>query len=247
MGHPMQTSADIEFMRALEKDFVQEHFGGVQDPAKYKIWYSGLGSSPVLFLGINPAGSTTNYLTASQPYEKWGHDFIEYECDPRYRLAAGAMRFLRRMVGGSREEADRFVRRIPVSNVCFVRKQNPRDLTDEDYEACKPYVERIIKRVDPLLVVTVGDRAFEQSAAILRSRARIIENPSRYVTTPNGSARAALYRSCDIEGCPARLRKIVRLAHLSKFGLGRDDDWEDAYACLDRDLEEAGLRPFALK
>jgi len=242
----MRHTPDVEFMRELESDFVRKCLRGVNDPGCYKIWYSGISPCTVLFLGNNPAGDPSNYLTATLPYTEWGHDFLEYEHDRRYRLANGAMRFLRRLVGTAGNAADEFVRRIPISNVCFIRMQDSRKLDESAHESCRPFVLRMIRCVDPVVIVAMGDCAYTQVERIIKD-AQFRENPDRYVRTANGAAPAALYRSYDVVGPPsARVRKVLRVAHLSKFGLGRDSDWAIAYRNLDRDLEDAGLRPFEL-
>jgi hypothetical protein len=243
----MSRLPDIEFMRELERDFVQNRMGGTNDPARYKIYYSGIGRSPAIFLGINPAGSAENFLNARQPYEEWGHDFLEYEFDPNYKLARGAVRFLRRLVDAlSTEKNDDIVRQIPVSNVCFIRSQNPKNLVEADYVGCAPYVRRIVEKVDPIVAVTVGEVAFERLKNILGSNVSIQINAGREVRTANGNNRPVLYQSYSVKSDNSRLKLILRLGHLSKFGLGRDADWSSVYSHLDRDLAEVSLRPFVI-
>jgi hypothetical protein len=242
----MPIPPDVNFMHSLESEFVSQCLGGDRNPARYKIWYSGIDHSPVILLGINPAGSEDNYLTASKPYEEWGYDFSEYELDTHYRLAKGAMRFLRHLVGEQTANTNEIIRRIPVGNVCFFRNQDPRDLAPADYEICSPYVLRILRRVDPIVIVTTGDQAYIRTHDILGTNFQIIENSSRTVTTPNGSSLAKLYRSYNVADSAHRLRKIIRLAHLSTYGLGRDRDWSAAYVNLECDLAEVGLRPFTM-
>ncbi len=242
----MPIPPDVNFMRSLESEFVNECLGGDRNPARYKIWYSGIDRSPAILLGINPAGSEDNYLTALQPYEEWGHDFSEYELDARYRLAKGGMRFLRHLVGEQTANAKEIVRRIPVLNVCFFRNQDPTNLTKIEYDICAPYVSRILRRIDPIVIVTTGDQAYVRIHDILGANFQIIENNNRAVTTPNGSNLAKLYRSYNVADNAHRLKKIIRLAHLSTYGTGRDRDWSAAYVNLECDLAEVGLRPFTM-
>jgi hypothetical protein len=242
----MSFPPDVEFMRELESDFVRERMNGLRDLSKYKIFYSGVGRSSAIFLGINPAGDAENFLSASQSYEEWGHDFLEFEFNSNYKLAKGAVRFLRQLVGKlPTEKTDDIVRQIPVGNVCFFRSQDPKYLKDTDYAECAPYVRRILERVDPIVAVAVGKEAFQQLEKILGAAVLIQKNAGRDVTTANGKNRTTLYRSYKVTGDVSRLRLIVQLGHLSKFGLGRDQDWALAYTNLEADLTEVGLRPFA--
>ena len=145
-----------ETARHVIQDF-KERFQ-LTDPNFYKVAYSPLTPSEVLFIGDNPGGDPDKPETVANYKEDYGadeHDFL----DEDYRLAV-KMRDLFTDAFGRNGIAK--LCSVQVTNASFFRSSSQLlgSVLGSNREKCRPYLARIVKIVNPTLILATGMDVF---------------------------------------------------------------------------------------
>ena len=142
------------------KDVIQDFKDRFQltDSNLYKVAYSPLTPSEVLFIGDNPGGDPDRPETVANYKEDYGadeHDFL----DEDYRLVVKVRELFRDAFGRDGIEK---LRSLQVTNASFFRssEQPSGSMLNSSREKCRPYLGRIVKIVNPLLVLATGMSVF---------------------------------------------------------------------------------------
>jgi hypothetical protein len=210
-------TADVDFMRTLETDYRQ--VSGLKNRSEYKIFYGQVFPVTILTLGLNPAGTPEgtsedgtrrkdgSRASASASYfEQMENDILDCEWPEN----TGLRKLLLPLVGNDQA---RFRCEIVKSNIAFRRSGEVRDidLAAAEEEAV-PFIEKIIDRVKPRLIVLTGvglDRFLRLYAGEGRPLSETIRDPGvKHVVF---AAAAARMRSADRETV------VVQVAHASQF------------------------------
>lgn len=211
----------IDFMSRLDGNY--RRASGLSDKRFYKIYYSSVGQCEVLILGINPGGNPlterpSELISASTSYyEKGEHDYV----DCKYKAALMMLPLLLKVFDGSEQS----VRRTVKTNLSFRRSAStdPKGFKaihkislDQSYEEAKPFVEEIIERSNPKLILLEGGIVQRFANMYCRDTGRRL---GEIVTTPNGSRDATLFEGrALLVRCLRREVPTVQLGHPSKFG-----------------------------
>ncbi len=203
------------FMKSLDEDYRQET--RLNDREQYKLFYSRIEKCPILILGLNPGGDPeSKNLNASDSYfENFEHDYVDFRNNPRYTIARPMYDLLTEALGGASEST---IRRIPKTNLIFRRSSRLSKLPMSSRQAAseaRPYVERIIRRVMPEIIIIEGSSGFQLFQPLCRE---LRETDQAKVYTPNGKSDACLYRvDVGFVTCLKREIVVVTLGHPSKF------------------------------
>lgn len=210
-------TASVDFMKTLETDY--RRVSGLTNRSQYKIFYGQVFPAPTLTLGLNPGGTpegTSDDGTRQKDgspasssasfFEGMENDVLDCE----WRENIGLRKLLLPLVGGDR---DRFRREIIKTNIAFRRSRvvHDIDLAAAELEA-RPFVERMIARVIPRLIVLTGvsiDRFLSVYARDGRPLTETVKAPGiNHVVFAAAAARLA---SVDCETI------VVQVAHASQF------------------------------
>jgi hypothetical protein len=209
--------ANVDFMRALEEEYRQ--VSGLKNRSEYKIFYGQVFSSPILTLGLNPAGTPegtnedgirqkdgSRASSSGSYFELMENDILD--CD--WRENTGLRKLLLPLVG---QDHNRFRSEIVKTNIAFRRSRavSGIDLKKAAREAV-PFIERIIARVGPRLIVLTGpsiDRFLTLYALDGRPLTETIKDPDiNHVVFAATQARLR---------CVDRETIVVQVAHASQF------------------------------
>jgi hypothetical protein len=209
--------ANIEFMLTLEEEYRQ--VSGVKNRSEYKIFYGQVFPSPILTLGLNPGGTPEGMsedgtrqkdgspASSSDSYfEEMENDILD--CDWPENI--GLRKLLLPLVG---HDHNRFRSEIVKTNIAFRRSRAVRgiDLAVAEREAV-PFIEEIIARVNPRLIVLTGgriDRFLTLYALDSRPLTETIKDPR--INHVVFAAQAGRLRCVDRETI------VVQVAHASQF------------------------------
>jgi len=166
MTHPRPSrpaKADIEFMRSIETEFKKAT--GLKDRSQFKIFYSPVWKAKMMLLGINPGGDPENIApdgvhlldgsvrkgAASAGYcENGENDLVD--CD--WPENTGLLKLLMPLLGSQ----DNIRRDVVKTNLAFARskKAKNRVLIETAKREATPFLNQIIKRVAPELILLAG-------------------------------------------------------------------------------------------
>lgn len=209
--------ANVDFMRALEQDY--RLVSGVKNRSEYKIFYGQVFPSPILTLGLNPGGTQEGTSedgtrqkdgspasSSGSYFEQMENDILD--CD--WRENNGLRTLLLPLVN---HDQQRFRSEIVKTNVAFRRSRAVRDidLAAAEKEAA-PFIERIIDRVSPRLIVLTGaskDRFLTLYTLNSRPLTETIRDPK--INHVVFAASAARLKSVDHETV------VVQVDHASQF------------------------------
>jgi hypothetical protein len=210
-------TANVDFMRALEKEY--RKVSGVKNRSEYKIFYGQVFPSPILTLGLNPAGTPEGTSedgtrqkdgspasSSGSYFEHMENDILD--CD--WRENTGLRKLLLPLVS---HDHNRFRSEIVKTNIAFRRSPAVRDigLAVAEREAV-PFIESIMAWVSPRLIVLTGpsiDRFLTLYALDSRPLTETIKAPR--INHVVFAATAARLRSVDRETI------VVQVAHASQF------------------------------
>ena len=151
----------VEFMKVLEGEYLQASQLGTR--SEYKIFYGQVFKAPILTLGKNPGGNPDETsadgtcgkggmraCASASYFENMEHDVLDCE----WAENTGLRKLLLPLVG---HDPDRFRREVVKTNVAFRRSRSVQeiDLATAEQEAI-PFIEQIMMRVDPKLIVLTG-------------------------------------------------------------------------------------------
>lgn len=216
----------IEFMQKLDADY--RAASGLTERRLYSIFYSRVAPSHVMVIGYNPGGDPDHWdesLLASRSfYENGEHEYV----DCHYPLAVAMRRFLTATFSLDSVEQ---IREIPKTNLIFRRSPGQDSLTLRPAAAldeARPFVEKIIQRVQPHAILFEGTVTLDQFERIYcEDVSRFQDGPP--VTTPNGRNHATIFRlDSGHVRCLGRRVTLIGLGHPSKYA-GRAE-WHEVIA-----------------
>lgn len=203
------------FMRELDAEY--RDVSGLEERRHYSIFYSRIEQNPIFVLGYNPGGNPETWseskLASRSFYEKGEHEYVD--CD--YPLAVAMRAFLLKLLANDGLDG---IRKIPKTNLIFRRSTNQNTLAASELAGlreAKPFVERMIARCAPQLVICEGMttlKAFERHYCtdVLKHA----DGPE--ISTPNGRNRAAIYTlDRAFVHCLDRDVLVIGLGHPSRY------------------------------
>jgi len=213
-------------MQALDNAYRQT--SGLQERRFYSIFYSKVEPSRIMVLGYNPGGDPDNWdeslLASRSYYENDEHEYV----DCHYPLAIAMRDFLTSALDLS--DVAR-IRSVPKTNLIFRRSRNQDTLNLRPaaaLEEARPFVEQMISRVQPLVIIFEGTVTLDQFEKLYCDTvASSIDGPS--ITTPNGRNQAKIFRLDRARvRCLGRDATLIGLGHPSKYA-GRVE-WKQVVA-----------------
>lgn len=231
-----------DFMAELDRDF--QAATGLQERRLYKIFYSHVHPFPLLVLGLNPGGAADGSdLSASQGfYEQWEHDYVSFRRNPRYPLAGPACDLLFSALGTKSRDA---LRQVPVSNVIFRRSRNSSELDIFLVAAAnesRPFVERILKFVNPKAILFVSGSAFDLFLRHHSHKPDYRPDLAQEITAPNGRTHACIFRSgTAFLPAPGRDAALFVVGHPSKYS--SRSEWPNVVDALRGGFRRIRLSP----
>jgi DNA polymerase len=138
-----------------------------------------------------------------------------------------------------------------IANVVKCRPPGNRDPLPDEVEACFPYLERQLKTINPLLVVTLGRHSMNRfvpnkSISVVHGQAfrREIENVDKLVFFPIFHPAAALYRPQLKEDIMADFKKVPKL--LEKIRNERENPEKEEVVETEEQLQENEIKQASL-
>ncbi len=208
-------SSQDETAERIIEDFIEDF--GLPDPNLYKVAYSPLTPSEVLLVGDSPGGDPNEPETVAnykEVYEEGEHDFI----DEDYTLAVKVRGLFTEAFGTS---GVGLLRSVPVTNVSFFRSPGqPSDpIVKLNRKKCRPYLWRIVRIIQPTLVVANGMSVFRYLQSHL-SEVREIDR----ALPPPATGQQIYYRKVRglFDALEGREVDLVGFHHLSGYRWSRE-------------------------
>ena len=228
---------DSTFMQNLDSEY--RDITGLKDRRYFSIFYSQVKPSKTLILGYNPGGDPRNWdesaLSSRGFYENREHEYVDTNFPTSLRMRDYLLK------SGLVNRVDE-IRDIPKINLIFRRSRNMNELPVPPRQAlaeAKPFVERIIKNVNPELIVCEGKSTLDRFES-LYCGTKEQEVDGRAVFTPNGRHNALIYRADRAHvNCLARSCMLVGIGHPSKYSARVE--WRDVLKNSRNLLSEMGL------
>ncbi|HEY4941676.1 MAG TPA: hypothetical protein VII56_09610 [Rhizomicrobium sp.] len=182
-----------------------------------KLLYSGLGTlkpGKLYLLGYNPGGDALiEQSTVSEHLSSLTADWNEY-LDAKWRrsakeLAAGTA-LLQKRIQNLLQVLSLPVREVCASNIVFARSARADDLSNSTtLEAnCWPVHQWILERVQPKLILGLGNDVFDALLKQAEHKSVIDETPSDHADW--------MCRACELENSGRKYR-VVSIPHLSVY------------------------------
>lgn len=206
---------DTEFMRSLDSQYREST--GLRERRYYSIFYSLVEPSKILILGFNPGGDPATWsesaLASRSFYENREHEYV----DTDFPTSVGMRDFL---LGSGIVETVEEIRDIPKINLIFRRSRNMNELPITPRQAvleAQPYIEKIIQRVSPELIICEGKSTLDKFEAFYCGKTDQ-EVDGQTVLTPNGRHNALIYRADRATvKCIEKPCILVGIGHPSKY------------------------------
>jgi hypothetical protein len=196
-------------------DIVHEYWTAREKryPAGYAVFYSALRRSPtILLLGLNPGGDGKNFSREKEnPFSKdQPMEYIVYGGKNGYKLAQRNVRLFESI--GKKD----LLRGSVKTNINFFRSKKWSDLTQEDTRFCEDMVFKVIRLVQPKVLLCESLFVLRKVIANLYEGVRL-NQLHEYV---RGNRRKYLSYLCNI---PALPKLLIGITHLTGSWPSRED------------------------
>ena len=229
--------ATTKFMSVLDADYRKET--GLSARSDYSIFYSRIRPSEVLVIGYNPGGNPETWdesqLASRAFYENDEHEYV----DCHYPLATAMRSFLIQSFSLPNEGR---IRQIPKINLIFrrSRSQDHMGSNEKSYlSEAKPFVERILARVAPRLIIVEGTTTLSEFGRMYCSA---VSSDSRQleITTPNGRHPARLFKAAQaVLNVTKNPIQLIAIGHPSKYS--RRPQWTQVIDRARALIQEMGI------
>ena len=204
-----------DFMRSLDSQYREST--GLRERRYYSIFYSLVEPSKTLIIGFNPGGDPATWnesaLASRSFYENREHEYV----DTDFPTSVGMRDFL---LGSGIVATVEEIRDIPKINLIYRRSRNMNELPITPRQAvleAHPYVEKIIQRVSPELIICEGKSTLDKFEAFYCGKTDQ-EVDGQTVFTPNGRHNALIYRADRATvKCLEKPCILVGIGHPSKY------------------------------
>ncbi|MFH1675464.1 MAG: hypothetical protein ABIC40_00465, partial [bacterium] len=173
-------------------------------------------------------------------FENWEHDFVKFRMATKdYKMAQPMCKLLSEALGTQKVN---IIRQIPATNLIFRRSSRAAKLKFNTRKAiieAKPYLERLILKVNPIVILIIRS-AYKEFCDYYCSC--VNHEFDSVIKSPCGSNPACIYSSAT--AFPDILKREVRLlsiGHPSTFGYRAD--WSKVISSVRNELVQIGLNP----
>lgn len=181
----LRDETGLAFIQRIDAEY--RAASGLRDRRYYSIFYGIPARSDLLMLNANPGGTPDNFQIVNVAAGE--HEYIEgANSGATTRNGAMLLQYLADV--GSSEG----IRHVQVSNIAFRRSSDKSSAGLPFAEAvreAKPFVEQIIRFVQPKAILFAGDSNLHTFARV--HRGELTPYPEESLFGPNGSRKACYY------------------------------------------------------